>query len=146
MYLLDMEDLLYGLITKYLKALDYNLTVKNNKSHLVNILKEEAGTDWVQEFLNSHPEKIRKHLSLVQQVISIVNTSLHHIALTTASKLVFQLNPKQNQRVYTENRSKARSGVYICGKRGYYSSTHTFNSWWCPQLILNASPGAWEVV
>jgi hypothetical protein len=60
-YILDMETRLYGLTTKDLKALAYNLAVKNNKAHPFNVQKQEAGKDWFQGFLNRHPElSIRK--------------------------------------------------------------------------------------
>ncbi|GBP12702.1 hypothetical protein EVAR_10342_1 [Eumeta japonica] len=55
-YIIDMESRLYGLTTKDLKALAYNLAVKNNKPHPFNVQKQEAGKDWVQGFLNRHPE------------------------------------------------------------------------------------------
>ncbi|XP_050557910.1 uncharacterized protein LOC118277956 [Spodoptera frugiperda] len=60
-YILDMESRLYGLTTKDLKALAYNLAVKNNKPHPFNVQKQEAGKDWIQGFLKRHPElSIRK--------------------------------------------------------------------------------------
>jgi hypothetical protein len=60
-YIIDMESRLYGLTTKDLRALAYTLAVKNGKQHLFNSEKREAGKDWVQGFLNRHPElSIRK--------------------------------------------------------------------------------------
>lgn len=60
-YILDMETRLYGLTAKDLRALAYNLAVKNNKVHPFNVQKQEAGKDWFQGFLNRHPDlSIRK--------------------------------------------------------------------------------------
>ncbi|GBP86806.1 hypothetical protein EVAR_99886_1 [Eumeta japonica] len=134
-YIIDMESRLYGLTTKDLKALAYNLAVKNNKPHPFNVQKQEAGKDWVQGFLNRHPElSIRKPEStsaaraagfnkVVDQfytfwVISMMNIILHQTAFTTATKLAFQLYLKPNQN-YSEKRPKTSRGLNFCGTRCY---------------------------
>lgn len=112
-----MESRLYGLTTKDLKALAYNLAVKNNKPHPFNVQKQEAGKDWIQGFLDRHPElSIRKPEStsaaraagfnkevlinfLLFWVISMMNIILHQTVFTIATKLAFQLFLKPNQKL-----------------------------------------------
>lgn len=60
-YLLEMEERLYGLTVKDLKALVYQLAIKNNKPNPFNAEKKEAGREWINGFLKRHPElSIRK--------------------------------------------------------------------------------------
>lgn len=60
-YIKLMENRLFGLNTKDLRKLAYQLAERNNKKHSFNDLKKEAGKDWVRAFLKRNPTlSIRK--------------------------------------------------------------------------------------
>lgn len=54
-YLLSMESRLFGLTTKDLRSLAFQLAERNNLSHKFNSDNKMAGKDWVKGFLARHP-------------------------------------------------------------------------------------------
>ncbi|GBP39102.1 hypothetical protein EVAR_27463_1 [Eumeta japonica] len=96
-YIIDMESRLYGLTTKDLKALAYNLAVKNNKPHPFNVQKQEAGKDWVQGFLNRHPElSIRKPESTsAARAASAINNEIDRRPTTPQQSKFSVASPQQ---------------------------------------------------
>lgn len=50
-----MEGSLFGLTNSKLHKLVYELT-GSNKQHKVTVEKEQAGKDWLREFLRRHPD------------------------------------------------------------------------------------------
>lgn len=54
--ILDQEQRFYGLSTRDIRSLAYQLAVKNNITHPFSTKTELAGLDWLQGFRRRHPE------------------------------------------------------------------------------------------
>lgn len=60
-YIIDMESRLFGLTTRDVKVLGYQLAIRNGKAHPFKEHMSMAGRDWLYGFLKRHPElAIRK--------------------------------------------------------------------------------------
>ena len=51
----NMEEMLFGLISKDIKKLAYELTEKNSLNHPFNKENAKAGRDWLQGFMKRYP-------------------------------------------------------------------------------------------
>lgn len=58
-YIIKMEESMFGLTTRDIRSMAYQLASRNNLEHNFNSETELAGLDWLQSFIKRHPLSIR---------------------------------------------------------------------------------------
>lgn len=57
-HILKMEVRCYGITTREIRSLAYQLAIRNGKAHCFNTEKQLAGWDWLHGFRKRHPELV----------------------------------------------------------------------------------------
>ncbi|CAH2086648.1 unnamed protein product [Euphydryas editha] len=134
-YLLEMEERLYGLTVKDLKALVYQLAIKNNKPNPFSAEKKEAGREWINGFLKRHPElSIRKpentsaarasafNKVAVEKFFNFLGNVYDEHQLTpdriyNCDEMGISVVPKTNSKIIAK-RGRKQVGIIVSAERG----------------------------
>ncbi|CAH2102389.1 unnamed protein product [Euphydryas editha] len=134
-YLLEMEERLYGLTVKDLKALVYQLAIKNNKYNPFSAEKKEAGREWINGFLKRHPElSIRKpentsaarasafNKVAVEKFFNFLGNVYDEHQLTpdriyNCDEMGISVVPKTNSKIIAK-RGRKQVGIIVSAERG----------------------------
>lgn len=149
-HILDMESRMYGLTTKDVRSIAYELAVKNNIKHPFSVRTKLAGKDWLTGFRKRHPELslrspeatsaararafnkpvVTKFFTLLKTVLDKTKFPPHRIfnvdetSVSTVpsknSKVLAKKGRKQVGRVVSAERGASTTAVICMGAGGSY--------------------------